>query len=189
VVTAAADEAGLTHVPDCSPPGSPDSPDLLVLGPDVPLADALQCVRSLPGVRCVLLAETPDTDGVVAAIGAGARGYLPADIGTHGLARALADVLAGQVAVPRALGGSALRSVVGPMGPDAASTGTGLTRREMTVADLLVAGMTDREIADTLTLSTRTVHSHVTSIRRKLGARNRTEAVTRYQAARRRSGS
>lgn len=54
---------------------------------------------------------------------------------------------------------------------------TVLTRREREVLDLLVARYTDREIAALLFVSYRTVTTHVASIRRKLGARNRRDAA------------
>jgi DNA-binding CsgD family transcriptional regulator len=54
---------------------------------------------------------------------------------------------------------------------------TRLTRREREVLALLVVRYTDREIAESLFLSYRTVTTHVASIRRKLGAKSRREAV------------
>jgi len=59
-----------------------------------------------------------------------------------------------------------------------------LTPREMEVLHLLALGLTDREIAETLVISERTVHKHVENIRAKLGARTRTGVVAE---ARRRS--
>ena len=59
-----------------------------------------------------------------------------------------------------------------------------LTPREGEVLRLLAEGLTDHEIAQALTLSTRTVESHVSSILHKLGVRNRAEAARLYRAAR-----
>jgi DNA-binding CsgD family transcriptional regulator/tetratricopeptide (TPR) repeat protein len=66
-----------------------------------------------------------------------------------------------------------------PAGPHAATTTSpaGLTRRETEVLEFLRAGLTDREIADRLVLSPRTVSHHVSSILGKLGVRRRTEAI------------
>jgi len=63
-----------------------------------------------------------------------------------------------------------------------------LSLREEEVLRLLADGMTDREIAEGLTISTRTVETHVSNILRKLDARNRAEAARRYLESRRGSG-
>jgi DNA-binding NarL/FixJ family response regulator len=55
-----------------------------------------------------------------------------------------------------------------------------LTAREQEVLHLLAEGLTDREIAEALTVSPRTVETHVSSVLHKLGARNRAEASRRY---------
>jgi DNA-binding NarL/FixJ family response regulator len=59
-----------------------------------------------------------------------------------------------------------------------------LTPRQMEVLRLVADGLTDREIAETLTISTRTANSHVAKILERLGARNRSEAATRYHQTR-----
>jgi DNA-binding NarL/FixJ family response regulator len=59
-----------------------------------------------------------------------------------------------------------------------------LTAREREVIKLLTDGATDREIALRLSIAERTVRVHLQSIFRKVGARNRTEAVERYRASR-----
>ena len=55
-----------------------------------------------------------------------------------------------------------------------------LSPREEEILRLLADGMTDREIGEALTISTRTVETHVSNILRKLGSRNRAEAARRY---------
>ena len=59
----------------------------------------------------------------------------------------------------------------------------GLTTREEEVLRLLAAGLTDREIAESLTISGRTVEAHVSSVFHELGARNRAEVARRYPDA------
>jgi DNA-binding NarL/FixJ family response regulator len=61
---------------------------------------------------------------------------------------------------------------------------TALSAREEEILELLSNGMTDREIGEALTISTRTVETHVSNILRKLEARNRAEAARRYQELR-----
>ena len=57
-----------------------------------------------------------------------------------------------------------------------------LTERESDVLRLVVDGLTSRQIATRLVLSPRTVESHVSSVLRKLGVRNRAEAAQRYRS-------
>ena len=59
----------------------------------------------------------------------------------------------------------------------------GLSPRENDVLRMLADGLTDREIANALVISPRTVESHVSSILHKLGVRNRAEAAQRYRNA------
>ncbi len=67
-------------------------------------------------------------------------------------------------------------------GTDADAVADLLSAREREVLRLLAEGMTDREIAGGLSISPRTVESHVSSLLRKLGVRNRAEAAQRYRA-------
>ena len=67
-------------------------------------------------------------------------------------------------------------------GPGETSTVAHLTRREREVLRLLVERYTDQEIADALSISYRTVTTHVARIRRKLGVRSRREVATRAVA-------
>jgi DNA-binding NarL/FixJ family response regulator len=65
-----------------------------------------------------------------------------------------------------------------------ASALSALSSRELQVLGNLADGLTDREIAEALVISPRTVESHVSSILRKLEVRNRAEAALRYREAR-----
>jgi DNA-binding NarL/FixJ family response regulator/DNA-binding SARP family transcriptional activator len=139
---------------------------VLGLGAIVPL------VASYPDSRVLLLSVDDSPETIRAAMRAGAIGYL-SKMGTSGslLIQALRRVAAGEaVFVPVELG-EALVSYPGSF-PSAAQV---LNEREVAVAALVAAGKSNRQIAQALFLSPRTVEAHVTSIFVKLGVTSRTQ--------------
>ena len=132
-----------------------------------------------------------DTDErIVAAVRAGARGYLLKGAPRAELFAAIRIVHAGGSLLQPLIATKLIRhmsqpTVSQPSGmpppaaqpPDGGPPGAGLTARELEVLQLLAAGQTNRQIADRLIVTERTVKFHVSSILAKLGAGNRTEAV------------
>jgi DNA-binding NarL/FixJ family response regulator len=163
-------------------------PDVLLLDIDLPGMDGVQLVRELaprlPDTRIVMLTVSAADRDVAQAMRNGAAGYLTKDLSPEALQRAVRSAHRGELAMPRVLADRLVRTLVAGAGrghdgrEDLA--GSGLTARELEVLRLLADGMTDREIAASLTISTRTVETHVGSILHKLGARNRAEAARRY---------
>lgn len=111
------------------------------------------------------------------------RAWALADVGDERALRSALDILMPLGAEPLAASVRRRLRAIGapniPRGPRAAtaSSPSGLTAREQEVLGLLSAGMTDREIAERLVVSPRTVSHHVSSILGKLGVRRRTEAI------------
>ncbi len=145
--------------------------------PDVALVDLFIGEESGPEICQQLRERSPDTKVLMicgagrispgAAKAAGAAGFIPKDWGAHDIARAVRMVGVGMsVFQPQSDGEAAL-----------------LTPREREVLDLIAAGSTNREIAAALHLSPHTIHEHTSSLYRKLGARNRAEAVQRAHRA------
>jgi DNA-binding NarL/FixJ family response regulator len=164
-------------------------PDVILVDVDLPGMSGLSLVRELaprlPDTLFIMLTVSTDERDVVAAFRAGASGYLTKDLSPGALQQAVRGATRGELAVGRKLATRLVRRLVHDVriSSAAAADGTlaGLTAREAEVLRLLAEGLTDREIGGALTISPRTVENHVSSVLRKLGARNRAEAAARYR--------
>ena len=163
-------------------------PDVLLIDIDLPGASGLRLLRELrprlPDAKFVMLTVSTSQADVLEAVRLGAVGYLTKDLDADALLRAIRGVGDGDLAMPRKLAARTMRDLVDGVGARAMERGTpgldALSPREDEILRLLADGMTDREIAEALTISTRTVETHVSNILRKLDARNRAEAARRY---------
>jgi DNA-binding NarL/FixJ family response regulator len=164
------------------------APDVLLLDIALPGMSGVHLVRELaprlPGTKIVMLTVSASERDVLDALRHGASGYLTKDVSPEALARAVRATQTDELVMPRRLAGRLVARLVrrGPPDPPAEDPGVdGLTQRENDVLRLLAEGLSDRDIATALTISTRTVESHVSNILHKLGARNRGEAAKRYR--------
>lgn len=161
-------------------------PDVLLLDLDLPGMTGLQLLRELsprlPDTQIVMLTVSSDTRDLVEAMRAGAVGYLTKDLSPDALQRTIRGIPKGDLPMSRRLAAELVRQLSTPgRGAAGADEGLGLSGREDDVLRLLAAGLTDRGIAEALKISPRTVETHVGSILRKLGVRNRAEAARRYR--------
>jgi DNA-binding NarL/FixJ family response regulator len=154
------------------------NPDVVLLDLEMPELDGVEALRQIRATRSsarVIVFTAFDSDErIVAAVKAGAQGYLLKGAPREELFKAIRVVSAG---------GSLLQPVVASKLLDhvRARTATDfepLTGREMEVLRLLAQGKSNKEIAAKLVITERTAKFHVSSIMGKLGAANRTEAVT-----------
>lgn len=164
-------------------------PDVVLLDLRMPVLDGIGTLCELAGaehVPAVLVLTTFDDDeAVLAALRAGARGYLLKDVTLESLLEAIRAVAAGQRLIqPVVTAGLLDRLVAGDLPTGTATVGAGpgpeeLTGREHEVLRLMAAGWSNREIASGLHLAEGTVKNHVSSVLLKLGVRDRTRAVLR----------
>ena len=127
----------------------------------------------------VLLTASESAEDLLAAVKAGASGYLTKDTPLPRLVSGMQDVLDGGAAVSPAMGGklfSALRDLLRHQGASATRRSE-LTGRELEILTLVGEGKTSKEIADKLYISENTVRNHVRNILDKLGMKSRFEAV------------
>ena len=164
-------------------------PDLVLLDIDLPGMTGIEAVRELaprlPDTRVVMLTVSTDRRDLLDAVRHGAAGYLTKDLSGEALLRAVRGIRRGDLPMSRVHAALVVDHLArtgrsGPSAPD--DVGGLLSAREQEVLRLLAEGMTDREIASALAISPRTVESHVSSVLRKLGVRNRAEAAQRYRS-------
>ncbi|MDR7415135.1 MAG: response regulator transcription factor [Armatimonadota bacterium] len=159
-------------------------PDVVLLDQEMPGLDLVEAIRlfksRLPEVEVIVLAEWADEERAFRAIEAGATGYVLKDIHIENLVRAIEGVTSGRTLMhPRITRQlvERFRLLMRERQEQNGSTLGGLTSRELEILLQMVKGATDREIASRMYLSATTVKSHIRSIFRKIGARNRTQAV------------
>ena len=159
-------------------------PDLVMLDLLMPGMSGLEVVATIikasPRTKVVLLTSSESAEDLLAAVKAGASGYLTKDTPLPRLVAAMHDVIDGGAAVSPAMGGklfTALRDLLRHSGTMSARIPE-LTGRELEILGLVGNGKTSREIAEELFISENTVRNHVRNVLDKLGLRSRFEAVT-----------
>lgn len=126
------------------------------------------------GVLCVV--DDLQLARVVPLLRAGVIGCLAADATAGELVRALVAVGRGELVLPPSVAARALAELARPMDREA-RTIDALSEREREVVELLAQGLTNKDVAQRLFLSVRTVEAHLRNVYDKLGVRSRTEAV------------
>ncbi len=147
-------------------------PDLVVLDVRMPQMDGLSCLdeikRRHPEIKVVMLSASTSDELVETALRRGASAYVIKTVDPSDLAATLRQAAAGTVF-----------STVGV--PDAASStsakAAGLTEREVEILGALSRGFSNEQIAKELWVTQQTVKFHLTNVYRKLGVKNRAEAL------------
>ena len=153
-------------------------PDVVLLDLVMPRMDGVEATRRLrelvPDARVLVLTSFAAEDQVVDAVRAGAAGYLLKDVEPADISAAIGAVHRGDAY----LHPEAAAHVIAAVHHDGQSeTLAKLTPRERDVLALIGEGRSNREIASDLTVAEKTVKTHVSSILRKLGVRDRTQAA------------
>jgi DNA-binding NarL/FixJ family response regulator len=158
-------------------------PDVLLLDLEMPELDGVEVLKQMKasGSRTRVIVFTVfDTDErIIAALEAGAAGYLLKGAPRSELFAAVREVAAGGSLLAPVATSAVLRRVRG----EASASGPALTPREQSVLEHLARGLGNKQIAAALGISERTVKFHVSSVFTKLGASNRTDAVARAAQA------
>ncbi|MBM7807934.1 DNA-binding NarL/FixJ family response regulator [Geodermatophilus bullaregiensis] len=162
-------------------------PDVVVMDIRIPLVDGIQATRDLrrrldEPPRVLVVTTFGDDENVYPALHAGADGFLPKRARPAEIVDAVRVVARGD----SLLFPAAIRALAARHAPVRARGGRApavLTAREREILTLMARGLSNGEIAGELYLGLQTVKTHVSSLLRKLGARDRTQAViTAYES-------
>lgn len=154
-------------------------PDVILMDLLMPGKDGAAAIAEIkdqwPEARVLVLTSFLEDDKVFPAIESGALGYLLKDTQPEELLDAIREVNEGRTTLHPSIAKKILQRIQNR--PDESNQGQGLTERELDVLRLLAQGDGDRDIAEKLFVSERTVHFHVGNILSKLHLANRTQAA------------
>ena len=146
-------------------------PDVTLLDLRMPVMEGVEAVRRIrehdPQARVIVLTTYDTDEDISRALRAGAKAYVLKDITAEGLVACIHDVLAGKTYLAPAAAAKLAERV----------TQVQLTPRELSALRLLADGKSNKEIAAALSISERTVKTHLGHLFEKLGVTSRTEAV------------
>lgn len=156
-------------------------PDVLLLDLEMPELDGVGVLHRLretyPAIRAIVFTAFDTDERILTAVEAGVQGYLLKGAPREEIFNAIRVVYAGGSLLQPVVASKLLRQVSGERRQSETLT-ENLTPREQDVLKLLAQGLQNKEIALELVITERTVKFYVSSILAKLGAGNRTEAVT-----------
>ncbi len=169
-------------------------PDLAVVDVILPgdgLRAAQLIAERVPETKIVMLTVSEDDTDVFRAIEAGAHGYLLKEIEPDELVDQLRSVCRGEAALSPSIAAKLLRKVRAITAVYTPQGTVGLTQRESEILGLLTAGLSNKEIANRLSITESTVKTHLHTLLVKSGTRNRAELAVwavRYGLVPRRNG-
>ncbi|NCF65887.1 MAG: response regulator [Chloroflexi bacterium] len=155
-------------------------PDVILMDLEMPTKDGITAIKEIrekqQESKILVLTSYTDDERVIAAIRAGANGYLLKTTTPDDLLQAIRRVHQGDLPLDPSITSTIVRQLNRPSTPQTTRPGQ-LTEREMDVIKLVAKGLTNQQIATELAVSERTVSTHVSRILTKLQLENRTQAA------------
>ena len=152
------------------------TPDVILMDILMPVMDGIQATQQIheqfPGVKIIILTNSPEDKHVQKTLQAGAAGYLIKNASIDTLAEAVRSAYLGQPVLAPEAAASLIRIKAGPRKP-----GSDLSERELEVLALVAQGLSNEEIAERLVISPATARHHVSACLQKLDAANRAQAA------------
>lgn len=158
------------------------NPDVVLMDINLPGISGIDCVRKLktllPKTQILMLTMYEDAGQIFNSLAAGASGYLVKRTPPARLLEAIDEVHRGHSPMSGKIARIVVEYFQNSRAPS--SEAEALSKREREILELLAKGYRDKEIADALSISVDTVHSHLKNIYEKLHVHSRTEAVLKY---------
>ncbi len=154
------------------------APDIILMDLEMPRKDGISAIKEirqqLPESKILVVTSYTDEQRVIAAIRAGANGYLLKTTVPDDLMRAIREVMQGQFPLDPTITSTVIRELEWPAEPQP-TWPDDLTEREVDIIKLVAKGYSNNRIAVELMISDRTVSTHVGRILKKLELENRTQ--------------
>lgn len=158
-------------------------PNVILMDIKLPQMDGVSATRVIrkecPETNVLMLSSFEDEAHVTEAIQAGANGYLSKMLPASELVNALKTFTNEGVMIPQPIMGKLIQGLRQMGGTASESSPVALTKTEIKVMSLLGKGKSNKEIAQELACSVKTIKNHLNSVFQKLGVSNRTEAVVK----------
>jgi DNA-binding NarL/FixJ family response regulator len=156
-------------------------PDVIVMDVRLPGKSGIEATREivqlLPDTKVIILTSYADDELLMDAIEAGAAGYVLKQIGSDALLKALTSVARGESLLDPALMNKVFARLREAARKERGAAFAGLTEQEVKILAFVAEGHTNREIADRVYLSEKTVRNYVSAILGKLGLAHRSQAA------------
>jgi len=154
-------------------------PDVAILDGRLPDGSGIDVCRDIrseyPQVRCIILTSYDEDDALLAAVVAGASGYLLKEIRGGSLLDAIRRVASGESLLEPGIREKAIQRLL--QGEAVDPRVADLTARVRDILDLIAEGLTNRQIGERLFLAEKTIKNYVSTILSKLGMQRRTQAA------------